>query len=307
MLIKVSEGSDFGWPYAYYDHMQKKNVLQPGYGGDGEKIGRANTFDEPVFGFPGHWAPIDVLFYQGDQFPDRYKHGAFVALHGSTDRSPYPQAGYIVCFIPLKDGKSDGTWEVFADGFAGIDTVVNTSDAVYRPMGLAEGPDGSLFLSESNQGKIWRVMYKGDKNKFGATELVSMEDRKSRSYIKTPDPEKDNLHRGDELSGSILYKTYCASCHQRNGKGDNNLFPPLAQSDWVTGDPDRLIDIVLNGMQGVIEVNGKTYNGLMPNNGHLDDHAIASILTYIRTNFGNEAIPVDALQVAKVRQNSSIQ
>jgi glucose/arabinose dehydrogenase/mono/diheme cytochrome c family protein len=301
-LLKVTEGSNFGWPYAYYDQMLKKNVLQPGYGGDGEKIGRAADFDEPVIGFPGHWAPMDVLFYQGNQFPDRYKHGVFVAFHGSTDRSPYPQAGYIVCFYPFEEGKPNGSWEVFADGFTGVDTVVNTSDAVYRPMGLATGPDGSLYISESNKGKIWRVMYKGDKNKFGETELTSMEQRKSRSYIKTPEEGRDDLHRGNELEGSILYTTYCSSCHQENGKGDNNRFPPLAGSDWVTGEEERLIDIVLNGLQGEIKVNGKTYNGLMPANNHLDDHAIASIITYIRMNFGNTSFPVSALKVSKVRK-----
>lgn len=305
-LMRVTEGSDFGWPYAYYDHMLQKNVLQPGYGGDGKIIGRAGEFDEPVFGFPGHWAPMDVLFYQGNQFPERYKHGVFIAFHGSTDRSPYPQAGYIVCFLPLENGKSNGRWEVFADGFTRIDTVVNTSDAVYRPMGLATGPDGSLYIIESNQGKIWRVMYKGDKDQFGEAELASMEERKSRSYIKTPDEMLDNLGHGDELSGSILYNTYCAACHQRNGRGDNNLFPPLAGADWVTGDTDRLIDIVLNGVQGDIMVNGKSYNGLMPPNNHLDDHAIASILTYIRTNFGNKAAPVNALQVSKIRNASRV-
>ena len=192
-LIKVTEGSNLGWPYAYYDQMLGKNVLQPGYGGDGKKIGRAADFDEPVIGFPGHWAPMDVLFYQGNQFPDRYKQGVFVAFHGSTDRSPYPQAGYIVCFYPFEQGKPNGTWEVFADGFTGVDTVVNTSDAVYRPMGLATGPDGSLYISESNKGKIWRVMYKGDKSKFSEADLAQMENRKSRSYIKTPDEKRDNL------------------------------------------------------------------------------------------------------------------
>ncbi|NND32762.1 MAG: c-type cytochrome [Saprospiraceae bacterium] len=300
-LMKVNEGTDYGWPYAYYDQIQEKNVLQPGYGGDGNTVGRAAEFADPVIGFPGHWAPMEVHFYQGDQFPERYKHGAFVAFHGSTDRSPYPQAGYIVCFVPLESGRATSGWEVFADGFTGVDTVVNTSDALYRPMGLATGPDGSLYISESNRGKIWRVMFKGDRDKFGADDLIGMELRKSRSYIKTPDPEKDNLQRGDELKGGILYNTYCASCHQRNGKGDNNLFPPLAGSDWVTGDADRLINIVLNGMEGPIEVLGKSYNGLMPHNKHLDDHSLASVLTYIRTNFGNAATPVDAPAVGKIR------
>jgi glucose/arabinose dehydrogenase len=302
-LVKVTEGLDLGWPYAYFDQMQDKNVLQPGYGGDGKIVGRASEFDTPVMGFPGHWAPMDVLFYQGDQFPERYRHGAFIAFHGSTDRSPYPQAGYIVCFVPFENDSPTGKWEVFADGFTGVDTVVSTSDAVYRPMGLATGPDGSLYISESNKGKIWRVMYKGDRAKFNETDLVTMEQRKSRSYIKTPDEVADNLYTGDELEGSILYNTYCASCHQRDGKGDGNRFPPLAGSDWVTGDEARLINIVLNGLQGEIQVNGQRYDGLMPPANHLDDHAVASVLTYIRMNFGNDADPVNAIQVSKIRKD----
>lgn len=301
-LLKVTEGSDFGWPYAYYDHLLKKNVLQPGYGGDGKIIGRAAEFDVPVIGFPGHWAPMDILFYQGNQFPERYKQGAFVALHGSTDRSPYPQAGYIVCFVPFKNGKASGEIEVFADGFTGIDTVINTSDAVYRPMGLSTGPDGSLYISESNKGKIWRVMYKGDKKNFGEAQLAQMEKRKSRSYIKEPDVIKDNLQIGDMLAGSILYNTYCASCHQRNGKGDNSRFPPLAGSDWVNGEPQRLLDVILNGLQGEIKVNGQTWEGLMPAHANtLDDHAIASIATYIRQNFGNKASTITSKDVILVR------
>lgn len=304
-LLKVTEGSDFGWPYAYYDQMLGKNVLQPGYGGDGKTSEGAEKFDVPAMGFPGHWAPMEILFYQGDQFPARYKNGAFIAFHGSTDRSPYPQAGYIVCFIPFEEGKPTGKWEVFADGFTGVDTVINTSDARYRPMGLAAGPDGSLYISESNKGKIWRVMYKGDKDQFGEVQLASMEQRKSRSYIKTPHEVDDNLHQGDRLEGSILYNTYCARCHQRNGQGDNNRFPPLAGSEWVTGDETRLINTVLHGLQGEIKVNGKSYNGLMPQNSHLDDHAIASVLTYIRARFGNNAPPVDELKVRKVRKDAA--
>lgn len=304
-LLKVTEHSNFGWPYAYYDQMQKKNILQPGYGGDGKIIGRAANFDVPVMGFPGHWAPMDLLFYQGNQFPARYKQGAFVAFHGSTDRSPYPQAGYIVCFVPFVKGVPGDKWEVFADGFTGVDTVVNTSDAVYRPMGLAEGPDGSLYISESNKGKIWRVMYKGDKDKFGAAQLLEMERRKSRSYIKTPDEVKDNLGIGGEMNGLVLYNSYCTSCHQRDGKGDNNRYPPLEGSDWVSGDRERLIGVILNGLQGEIKVNGKTYNGVMPaHGGFLDDHAVASILTYVNRRFNKQNTPVTADEVSKIRAAS---
>ena len=309
LLIRADEGTNFGWPYAYYDQIQKKNVLQPGYGGDGKIIGRASEFTEPVIGFPGHWAPMDILFYEGDQFPERYRNGAFVAFHGSTDRSPYPQAGYIVCFVPFKDGVATGEIEVFADGFTGVDTVVNTSDAKYRPMGLATGPDGSLYIVESNQGKIWRIMYKGDKKTFGEGQLIAMEKRKNnRTYIKTPDPKLDNLQTGDNLEGSILYETYCARCHSRNGMGDNNRFPPLSASQFVTGDKNLLIGIILNGMQGPLKVGDKTYNSIMPaHKDILDDHAVASIATYIRYRFGKKAGPVKTPDVTAIRSSTEKQ
>lgn len=301
-LLKVKEKSDFGWPYAYYDQLQGKNMLQPGYGGDGKTVGRASKFDVPIFGFPGHWAPMDLLFYQGDQFPERYKHGAFVAFHGSTDRSPYPQAGYTVCFVPFENGAPTGKWEVFADGFTGVDTVVNTSDARFRPMGLAMGPDGSLYICESNKGRIWRVMYKGDKDKFGEAQLAQMEARKSRSYIKTPDEVKDNLGKGGEMEGLILYNSYCQGCHQRDGKGDNNRYPPLTGSDWLAGDKNKLISAIMYGLQGEIKVNGKTYNGLMPaHGGFLDDHAIASIATYVKKRFNKENTSITSQEVTDIR------
>ena len=131
-----------------------------------------------MIGFPGHFAPNDILFYTGDQFPEHYRNGAFIAFHGSTIRSPYSQAGYFVAFVPFKDGTPSGPWEVFADGFAGMDTIVNTTDAMHRPMGLAQGPDGSLYISDSRKGKIWRIMYKGDKTTFGTAELAVMEKEK---------------------------------------------------------------------------------------------------------------------------------
>lgn len=187
----VNEGDDYGWPYTYYDHFKNKRMLAPEYGGDGIK--EAKGYANPLMGLPAHWAPNDMLFYKGDLFPSRYKNGAFVAFHGSTNRTPYPQAGYIVAFIPFENGKPTGKWEVFADGFAGVDTIVQMKDAKYRPMGLAEGPDGSLYMSESKTGKIWRVLFNGEKANFGVAQLAKMEKRKSRSYIKEPHEINDNL------------------------------------------------------------------------------------------------------------------
>ncbi len=174
-FLKIKEGADAGWPYYYYDWMQHKKLLNPEYGGDGKKEGNGAKYEQPLVAFPAHWAPNDLLFYTGNQFPDHYKNGAFIAFHGSTIRAPYSQSGYFVAFVPFKDGKASGSWEVFADGFAGMDTIINTTDAHARPMGLAQGPDGSLYISDSRKGKIWRIKYNGDKTTFGAAQLAAMD------------------------------------------------------------------------------------------------------------------------------------
>ncbi len=302
-FIRIREGGNYGWPYCYYDQMQGKKVLAPEYGGDGSMIGRCADMDAPLMGFPGHWAPNDLLFYEGDQFPARYKGGAFVAFHGSTNRAPYPQAGYFVAFIPFQKGAPTGEWEVFADGFAQVDTIVNTSDAVYRPMGLAEGPDGSLYITESRNGRIWRVMFKGKKNQFGPEELASMEERKDLPHLRTPDEVSDNLqaHIGDS---ERLYLTFCGTCHQQDGKGAIGRFPPLKGTDWVSGDKEQLIEVTLEGMQGPLEVNGVTYNAVMPPHGFLSDEDLAVILSYIRQEFG-DASPITSDEIAKVRTATS--
>lgn len=289
-FLRVDSGSDAGWPYYYYDYMQGKKLLNPEYGGDGKKEGDGAKLNQPLIGFPGHFAPNDILFYTGDQFPERYRNGAFIAFHGSTIRAPYPQGGYFVAFVPFRDGKPSGPWEVFADGFAGVDTIVYTSDARYRPSGLAQGPDGSLYVTESEKGKVWRIMYKGDRKAFGDAQLAAMLQRKSTaSNIRTPDSVRDNLSVKMLGEGAQLYGRYCASCHQANGKGDGTRFPPLAGSEWVTGDKKRLIQVVIHGLSGPIEVNGVGYNEAMPSNAYLNDRQLASILSYIRQSWGNKA------------------
>ncbi|MCU0352597.1 MAG: PQQ-dependent sugar dehydrogenase [Cytophagales bacterium] len=164
-FLLVRQGSDFGWPYCYYDQSQKKKMLAPEYGGDGKVVGdgkmptRCTDKDQPIMAFPGHWAPNDLLFYTGKQFPERYRNGAFICFHGSWNRAPMKQAGYFVAFVPFKNGKPVGDYEVFAEGFAGGPETTNPADAKHRPMGLAQGADGSLYISDSVKGKVWRVMY----------------------------------------------------------------------------------------------------------------------------------------------------
>ncbi|RNL75268.1 sorbosone dehydrogenase [Sinomicrobium pectinilyticum] len=163
-LYKVKEGDDAGWPYVYYDQKQGKKILSPEYGGDGKKEaeeGKGKDAIDPLVAFPAHMAPNDLLFYTGSMFPEKYKNGAFVAFHGSWNRAPEEQEGFMVAFVPFQAGKPSGEWEVFANGFAGTGPVMSPGDAKHRPCGLAQGPDGSLYVSDDANGTIYRIIYSG--------------------------------------------------------------------------------------------------------------------------------------------------
>lgn len=157
----VKKGMDFGWPYCFYDPIQKKKLLNPEYGGDGKTEGLCGTKEKPLFAFPAHWAPNALLFYTGDKFADKYKNGAFIAFHGSWNRSPLKQGGYNVVFLPMKDGKPNGEYEIFADDFAGGEENLTPAKAKHRPCGLAMGTDGSMYISDDKSGTIWKISYTG--------------------------------------------------------------------------------------------------------------------------------------------------
>lgn len=157
----VNEGDNFGWPYAYYDWQKEQKMVMPEYGGDGETPAEEGKYEDPIMAFPGHWAPNDLLFYTGDHFPAKYKNGAFIAFHGSWNRAPEPQEGYNVVFVPFDGDNPSGDFEEFATGFPGSEDP-QPGTAEHRPMGLAQGPDGSLYITDSAKGKIWRVMYTGE-------------------------------------------------------------------------------------------------------------------------------------------------
>lgn len=102
--------------------------------------------------------------------------------------------------------------------------------------------------------------------------------------------------------GEEIYMTRCLSCHMTNGEGVPGVFPPLAGSEYVTGDKGRVIRMILHGLTGEITVKDVTYSGMMPPwGGFLTDEQVAQVLTYVRSNFGNEAEAVTTEEVAAVR------
>jgi glucose/arabinose dehydrogenase len=158
-MYALKKGDNAGWPYMYYDWQTHKKMLMPEYGGDGKKLGGQNAIN-PAAAYPGHLAPNGLMFYTGNQFPAKYKNGAFIAFHGSWNRAPLPQDGFFVVFQPFRNGKAFGKWEVFADGFAGTAQQKASGSALRRPCGLAQGPDGSIYVSDDSRGTIYKISYK---------------------------------------------------------------------------------------------------------------------------------------------------
>lgn len=157
-MYELHKGDDAGWPFVYYDHFKKKKMLSPEYGGDGIKTVEGKYLD-PVAAFPAHLAPNDLLFYTGNLFPKKYKNGAFIVFH---NQSPQLKKGFLIAFVPFKNSKPSGDWEIFADNFSGIDLNKPSGPIKYRPMGIAQGPDGSLYVADDLKGTIFKITYLAD-------------------------------------------------------------------------------------------------------------------------------------------------
>jgi len=155
-LYELKEGDNVGWPKTYYDPIKNKRMLAPEYGGDGEQTSEEG-FINPLVAFPAHLGPNDLLFYTGDMFPEKYKDGAFIAFHNQSSEL---KKGFFVAFVPFKNGKPSGEWEIFLDNFAGFD-LANPTDATlqHRPCGLAQGPDGALYVCDDFGGSIFKITY----------------------------------------------------------------------------------------------------------------------------------------------------
>jgi glucose/arabinose dehydrogenase/mono/diheme cytochrome c family protein len=260
-LLLLRRGGDYGWPKCYYDAIQAKLVLAPEFGGDGGKTqGLCATKSAPIAAFPAHWAPNAMALYDKEQFPIRYRHGVFIAFHGSWDRAPYPQSGYNVVFQALEGDHAPGQCEVFADGFAGA--VESPGQAEHRPSGLAVGPDGSLFVADDVRGRIYRIVYRGGSGvRGGAPNYTACPSASASAGSISPDvakpPEgthpdagtaadieglpvpvgatKEIVALGDRIYHGQVATATCTGCHGANAKG-TPLGPDLTDTQWLWGD-----------------------------------------------------------------------
>lgn len=250
-LVLLHQGADFGWPECYYDDVQHKLVLAPEYGGDGGRaVGVCAQKDAPVAAFPAHWAPNDMLIYEGGQFPSAYKDGAFIAFHGSWNRAPEPQGGYNVVFQRLVNGKASGRSVVFADGFAGA--VEQPGQAAHRPTGLAVGSDGALFIADDQGGRIWRVTFQGGNKTAGIAPPAPSPTAQAATSANPLPPEgihpnagaaalsippgasPDQVALGDRIFHGQADGGTCSGCHGTDGKG-TAVGSNLTDGKWLWG------------------------------------------------------------------------
>ncbi len=296
-LVQLRQGADFGWPECYYDYDQKKLVLAPEYGGDGGKtVGVCAQKQAPVAAFPAHWAPNDMLIYQGNQFPSAYKDGAFIAFHGSWNRAPSPQGGYNVVFQPLAGGRASGPFVVFADGFAGA--VKEPGRAAHRPTGLAVGPDGALYIADDSGGRIWRVTYQGGNRAAGiASAAPTPPGAQAAASTAVPPPEgihpdagsaplpippggsPDQVALGDRIFHGQASGGTCVGCHGADGKG-SEVGSDLADGKFIWSDGS------VQGIERVIEAgvpHPKDHTGVMPPKGgaQLSQADVAAVANYV--------------------------
>jgi len=151
-LSSVNKDDFFGWPFAYIGpHEDPRHV------GAAPEMVAKTRYPDVLLG--AHVGAMDFIFYSGDQFPEKYQGGCFIALHGSWNRSK--RVGYQVAFIPFKDGRPVAGPEDFVTGWM----LSPESISVWgKPVGLLQLEDGSILISDDAAGKIWRVYYSREFN-----------------------------------------------------------------------------------------------------------------------------------------------
>jgi glucose/arabinose dehydrogenase/cytochrome c5 len=299
-VLLLAKGGDYGWPMCYYDPFQKALVLAPEYGGDGKTTGICAQKTAPAAIFPAHWAPNDMVLYDGRQFPARYRKGLFIAFHGSWNRAPYAQGGYNVVYQALSGDKASGQCEIFADGFAGADK--SPGKAAHRPTGLAVGPDGALYVADDVSGRIYRIDYRGGANAEDPKTVPCPSATDSPGPIAAASarpPEGTHPDAGAETSGlsapagatpamvargNRVYHgldggATCTGCHGADAKG-STLGPDLTANKWLWSN-GSYSGIAATIAQGVAQP--KQYRAPMPAMGgaQLSSDQVMAVAAYV--------------------------
>lgn len=158
-ITHVQAGGFYGWPYYYIGGHR-----DPRHQGKHPELKSKSIVPDVLL--QAHSSSLEMLFYEGSQFPSIYHGWGFAAEHGSWNK--HERAGYEVIAIPMKDGHATGAYEDFVTGF-----VLPNGDVWGRPVGLAVAKDGSMFISDDASGTIWRLIYTGKESTSSSTSKPS--------------------------------------------------------------------------------------------------------------------------------------
>ncbi len=265
----IVKGRNYGWPNVEgFCNLPKEKAFCS-----------VNNITEPLIAWTPTIAPSGIEYYNSNAIPE-WKNSIIIGtLKGNSL--------HILKLNP--SGTSIVSDKIFFDHQFG------------RIRDVCISPNGDVYLSTSN--RDWNP----------APGFPKPGDDKLIKIYKKATLNKTQLELSKRASaklltanvampkGAALYTNYCAACHKPNGAGLQKTFPPLAASTIVSGNKSKLIKLVLNGMTGPLSVNGQTYNQEMPSFKFMSDNDLASVLTYIRSNFSNHASAVRAYEIARNR------
>ncbi|WP_304517350.1 PQQ-dependent sugar dehydrogenase [Cecembia rubra] len=282
----IQKGGNYGWPevHGYIDQVKEKT-----YAGN-------HTVIEPLIAWTPTIASAGLAYYPTDHIPEWENSLLLATMKGMSIRVLHLN----------ESGDQILSEDIFLQKTFG------------RIRDISVGPDGSIYFCTSN--KDWHPRFQPwlyDDLPSGPDRIMRIRILEQNEKLVPGKPiyKKDpaayeikdedwNFKVGEELEeGAKLYTSHCLLCHGPEGKGSEDLIPPISKTDWVTGDKGRLIRLILTGISGPILVNGKTYNQEMPAFDHLSDKEIADLLTFIRNQFGNSANPIIPGEVYEERKS----
>lgn len=263
----VMKGENYGWPIIEGFHDTETE----------RKQSSSKKMIEPLRSWTPVIAPAALVFFGGNQIPEWKNSLLLATLKGQSLR-----------IMKLSD-----------DGKRIIDEQVLFENRYGRLRSIAVSPQGDLFIATSN--KDWNPSKGFPKERDDRILKISPSDSKPTAVLH-PIHLKQKDVQAQIQEGAQLYTLYCASCHKEDGSGVSGTFPPLIGAELVVGDKNNLLDILLNGLSGEIIVNGQKYDQQMPAFSFLRDEEIQRIANYIRSGFGNNAVPVSLSEV-KAKRN----
>lgn len=281
----LRKGANYGWPEVHgYIDQEKEKLYAANY-----------STIEPLLAWTPTIAGAGLSFYHSDQIPEWNNSLLLATMKGRSLRVLH--------------------LETNGDQIFSEDIFLQKSFGRIRDIAVAS--DGTIYFSTSNRDwhpRFQPWMYDGLPDGPDRILRIRKMEKHEQSIQGLPVFEKEpeaiplmdenwNYGVNQELeAGAKLYTAHCLVCHGPEGKGAEDLIPPISETNWVTGDKGRLIRIMLSGLSGPIEVNGKKYNQEMPSFDYLKDEELADLLTFLRNHFGNKASAVIPGEVFEERK-----